>query len=250
MATAHLIHGYLGSGKTTFAKALEKETAALRFTHDEGMKKLYGDDPAEEHFADYANRVSEVMEGLWTRCLQIGADVILDSGFWSRNERDRVRLTVASLGADCRLYRLSCSEDEPWKRIETRNLSLDSSLYIAPSTFEMLTAGIEPLSDDESRIEMSQKSCDLSRKAQRGEFSMGPMPDGTHAHECACRTKGRVGRDGGDMQGMYAARNSGGLMSMSMRCGPSRSGLNWRPNDRIDEMEQVACREGARAMRD
>lgn len=158
MATAHLIHGYLGSGKTTFAKALEEETGALRFTHDEWMKKLYGDDPAEEHFADYANRVSEVMEGLWTRCLQIGADVILDSGFWSRNERDRARLILASLGADCRLYRLSCSEDEAWKRIETRNLSLDSSLYIARNTFEVLKARFEPLSDDENRIEMSQKS--------------------------------------------------------------------------------------------
>lgn len=158
MTTAHLIHGYLGSGKTTFAKALEQEGTALRFTHDEWMKKLYGDDPAEEHFADYAKRVSEVMEGLWTRCLQIGADVILDFGFWSRNERDRVRLTVTRLGADCRLYRLSCSEDDAWKRIEARNLSLDSSLYIARNTFEVLKARFEPLSDDENRIEVSRKS--------------------------------------------------------------------------------------------
>lgn len=158
MTTAHLIHGYLGSGKTTFAKALEQEATAIRFTHDEWMKKLYGDDPPEDHFAGYAKRVSDVMEGLWTRCLQIGADVVLDFGFWSRSERDRVRFTVARLGADCQLYRLSCSEDEAWMRIEARNLSLASSLYIARNTFEVLKARFEPLSDDENRIEVSQNS--------------------------------------------------------------------------------------------
>ncbi len=76
MATAYLIHGYLGSGKTTYAKALEQKSNAVRFTHDEWMKELYGDDPAEDSFADDAERVSKVMEAVWTRCLQIGVDVI------------------------------------------------------------------------------------------------------------------------------------------------------------------------------
>ncbi|MFD0388927.1 AAA family ATPase [Tistrella bauzanensis] len=154
MRTAHLIHGYLGAGKTTFAKALEKEAIAIRFTQDEWMKKLYGDDPPAEQFAGCTNRVSELMEEMWTRCLQVGVDVVLDFGFWSRAERDRVRSVICSLGADCRLYRLSCSDDEAWKRIEARNLKRDSSLYIARNTFEVLKARFEPLSDDESRIEV------------------------------------------------------------------------------------------------
>lgn len=36
--TAHLIIGFIGSGKTTFSKKLEKETGALRFTKDEYLK--------------------------------------------------------------------------------------------------------------------------------------------------------------------------------------------------------------------
>lgn len=158
MTTAHLIHGYLGAGKTTFASALEKEVTAVRFTHDEWMQKLYGDDPPAEQFANYAERVSKVMEELWTRCLQVGVDVVLDFGFWSRRERDRVRSVISGFGADCRLYRLSCSDDEAWKRIEARNLKLDSGLYIARNTFEVLKARFEPLSDDESRIEVSRNS--------------------------------------------------------------------------------------------
>jgi predicted kinase len=57
MPTAHLIHGYLGAGKTTFAMGLESETGAVRFTHDEWMRKLYGEDPPFELFAEYARRV-------------------------------------------------------------------------------------------------------------------------------------------------------------------------------------------------
>lgn len=161
MTTAHLIHGYLGAGKTTFAKALEVEASAIRFTHDEWMQKLYGNDPPKEQFASYAKRVSEVMEGVWERCLQIGVDVVLDYGFWSRSERDRVRSVVADIGADYRLYYLACSDGEAWRRIEARNLTLDSSLYIARNTFDVLKARFEPLSHDESRIEVSRDSQSL-----------------------------------------------------------------------------------------
>jgi len=35
MSAAHLIHGYLGAGKTTFARQLERDIPAIRFSHDE-----------------------------------------------------------------------------------------------------------------------------------------------------------------------------------------------------------------------
>jgi predicted kinase len=34
MATAHLIHGFLGAGKTTLARQLERELPAIRFGAD------------------------------------------------------------------------------------------------------------------------------------------------------------------------------------------------------------------------
>jgi predicted kinase len=65
-ATAFLIHGYLGAGKTTLARRLEVEQAAIRFTHDEWMRSLYGDDPPETRLSEYAKRVSGVTpEMLW-----------------------------------------------------------------------------------------------------------------------------------------------------------------------------------------
>jgi predicted kinase len=45
MATAHLIDGYIGAGKMTFARSLEQELPANRFSHNEWTANLYGDDP-------------------------------------------------------------------------------------------------------------------------------------------------------------------------------------------------------------
>ncbi|MBY6242041.1 AAA family ATPase [Methylosinus sp. Sm6] len=151
-ATAFLIHGYLGAGKTTLARRLEAEKQAVRFTHDEWMRSLYGDDPPQAMFRECALRVSNVIEATWTRCVTLKMNVILDFGFWSRQERDRVRGLVASLGGEAILYRLACPDDVAWERISKRNQRLESSLYISPNTFEILKAEFEPLDPDEERV--------------------------------------------------------------------------------------------------
>ncbi len=155
MATAHLIHGYLGAGKTTFAKQLERSIPAIRFSHDEWMTRLYGDDPPAEHFADFYLRVYEQVEEIWPRCLELGVDVVLDFGFWNRQERDDTRAKLSALGAEARLYRLTCSEDEAWRRIEKRNTDLQGSLVIVRNTFEVLRGRFQPLDPDEARIEIA-----------------------------------------------------------------------------------------------
>jgi len=151
MATAHLIHGYLGVGKTTFARRLERQLPAIRFSQDEWMTRLYGDDPPVERFEDFYRRVYQQVEEIWPRCLELGVDVVLDFGFWNRLGRDATIAKIIALGGEARLYRLSCPEDETWRRLESRNLDL---LYIARNTFEVLKARFEPLGDDEERIEM------------------------------------------------------------------------------------------------
>lgn len=155
MATAHLLHGFLGSGKTTFARHLELTQPAVRFTHDEWMQRLYGDDPPEQHFADYATRVSAQIETVWTRCLTLGLDVVLDAGLWSRAERDRTRALVLSLGGEAKLYRLTCDEATALRRIAARNAALNGSLYISETTYRDLQRRFEPLAPDEVRLEIA-----------------------------------------------------------------------------------------------
>lgn len=47
---AHIVIGFIGSGKTTFARKLERETGAVRFTKDEWMVRLFGNTPPKDTF--------------------------------------------------------------------------------------------------------------------------------------------------------------------------------------------------------
>jgi predicted kinase len=154
MPTAHLIHGYIGAGKTTFARRLEQELPAVRFSHDEWMTRLYGDDPPVDQFPDFHERVSKLIDAYWTRCVDLGLDVVLDLGFWSRHQRDETRAAAVALGASARLYRLECPDEEAWQRVATRNLNLEGNLRIVRNTFDILKSRFEPLGDDEARIEV------------------------------------------------------------------------------------------------
>jgi predicted kinase len=85
--------------------------------------------------------------------IRLGLDVVLEFGFWTRRERDFTRAKISALGAQARFFRLVCSEDEAWRRIEKRNSSLQGSLV--RNTFELLKERFEPLDSDEAYIEIA-----------------------------------------------------------------------------------------------
>ena len=52
------------------------------------------------------------------------------------------------IGAQARLYHVTCPEKEEWCRIEKRNTNLRGSLFIARNTFEVLKSRFELLAGD------------------------------------------------------------------------------------------------------
>jgi predicted kinase len=89
-----LLCGMTGSGKTTLAANLERDYAAVRFSIDEWMIKLYGHQPIQADFDRLMNDIKELISLVVERLMAIGINVILDYGFWQASERDRVaRLT-------------------------------------------------------------------------------------------------------------------------------------------------------------
>jgi hypothetical protein len=151
MVTAHLLFGFLGAGKTTLAKALEQRYQAVRFTPDEWMARLFGEDPPAEIFQEKAAAIVEQLEPLWTRCLSLGVDVVLDYGFWTRESRDHARVLAENCGAEAVLYCVECADVEARRRIAERNRQAHRTLHIAPETFDILKNRFEPLQPDERR---------------------------------------------------------------------------------------------------
>ena len=121
MATLHLMVGLPCSGKTTLAQKLEHELPALRLTPDEWQIRLFGQD-AEEPEHDARHSLIEAM--LWntaSRALKLGMNVILDFGFWAREEREDYRSRAKHLGACSEVHYLDVSEAELLRRLEERN---------------------------------------------------------------------------------------------------------------------------------
>lgn len=147
-----MIHGYLGSGKTTFARKLERELPAIRFSQDEWVTRIFGNRHLDPE--TMLEPIRYLIDFCWTRCVELGLDVVLDSGFWTRKDRDETRTKAATLGAECRLYCLSVSNDIAWARVEQRNRSLKDSWFIDRNAFDVLKAlrGFDPVGSDEPHI--------------------------------------------------------------------------------------------------
>ena len=126
MATLFLIVGLPGAGKTTRAKRLAAEHAALRLTPDAWMIPLFGEpDPCGKR---------DVLEGrlIWLalQALRLGTNVVLDFGFWSRDERSSLRWLACSAGASCQVVYLPVDRATQIERIEHRWMATPDQTFV------------------------------------------------------------------------------------------------------------------------
>jgi predicted kinase len=137
--------GLPGTGKTTGARRVEVEQNALRLTKDEWVKALYG----------LANppSASDVIEGrlieIGLRALQLGINVVIDFGLWSRDERSALRKAAADLGATVQMRYFELTPAEQRRRLDRRQAEephttwcmTDEELVAWAATFSVPTTG-------------------------------------------------------------------------------------------------------------
>lgn len=121
MATLHLMVGLPCSGKTTLAKKLENELPALRLTPDEWQIPLFGQDANEPEHDDRHTIIETLLWELAKRALELEINVILDFGFWAKEEREDFRSRAKKLGARSEIHYLDVSEGELMRRLGERN---------------------------------------------------------------------------------------------------------------------------------
>ncbi|HMN59717.1 MAG TPA: AAA family ATPase [Anaerolinea sp.] len=132
MATLHLMVGLPCSGKTTLAKKLEYERSALRLTPDEWQIGLFGQDAtAPEHDARHSF-IEAMLWNIASRALELGTNVILDYGFWAREEREDYRLRAKRLGAGSEVHYLDVPGMELLRRLAVRNSQPSQASFHIP----------------------------------------------------------------------------------------------------------------------
>ena len=113
-----LICGLPGSGKTTLAEQLAAEVPAVRLCPDEWKHDLGIDYYDEESRVRLEKRLWRLGQEL----LGLGQSVILENGFWAREERDALRDAARAVGASVELHHVTAHVDELWRRIVERDL--------------------------------------------------------------------------------------------------------------------------------
>lgn len=109
------------SGKTTLARKLELEQKALRLTVDEWHVPLFGQDAKEPQHDARHSQLEAMLWEIARRALELGINVILDFGFWAREEREDYRLRAKALGARSEVHFLDAPKNELLRRLAVRN---------------------------------------------------------------------------------------------------------------------------------
>lgn len=137
------------------ARKIEDELSAVRLTPDEWQLRLFGQDAEEPEHDTRHSLIEAMLWNLASRMLVLGTNVILDYGFWAREEREDFRSRAKQLGAGSEVHFLDVPEDELMRRLEVRNSQPSQETFHIPE--EMMKQWIDffqrPTADELERRE-------------------------------------------------------------------------------------------------
>ncbi|WP_206642000.1 AAA family ATPase [Nonomuraea polychroma] len=143
--------GIAGSGKSTYAQALERR-GYVRLSIDEAIWAQFGRDAAEFEPAAYENHKAAAEETLKKRLVDLmeaGRPVVLDYSFWRRTTRDHYKALIESHGCQWELIYLKASPETLRRRLAVRNkLHGANSVTVSEDLLNRYLAGFEEPVDE------------------------------------------------------------------------------------------------------
>lgn len=152
-ALAHLLAGLPGSGKSSYARRLERR-GVVRLSVDERVRSRHGllgtDYPASAHFALAAPVVAEVRQEL-VRLIRAGRPVVVDHALDRRSERDDWKALVTAGEGGWRLLYFRADRDLLLRRLAIRNAAGGVGV-VTPAMLDWMAATWEEPSGEDEQI--------------------------------------------------------------------------------------------------
>lgn len=151
MAKVILICGKICCGKSTYAERLRVEDNAVLLSVDEIMLALFGLYAGDRH-DEYAAKTKKYLLDKAVEIVESGISVILDWGFWTKDERTSVKEFYTAKKIAHEFHYLDIS-DETWKaRLNERNHAVSAgevNAYIVDENLSAKFDGIFQMPDRE-----------------------------------------------------------------------------------------------------
>lgn len=125
MPKVTLICGKICCGKSTYAEKLRIREGAVVLSIDEIMLAMFGQYVGDMH-DEYVARTEKYLFGKSLELIETGIDVILDWGFWTRDERAYARKFYSSRGIEHEFHCIDISDDEWRLRLDKRNAAVSA----------------------------------------------------------------------------------------------------------------------------
>ena len=131
MAKVILICGKICSGKSTYAEKLRLENKAVLLSVDEITLALFEQHIGDKH-DEYVEKTQNYLFDKSVEIIETGMNVILDWGFWMKEERAFAREFYKARNIECEFHYIDI-RDETWGlRLRKRNdaiLAEETSAY-------------------------------------------------------------------------------------------------------------------------
>ncbi|EKM26624.1 AAA family ATPase [Vibrio sp. HENC-03] len=144
MAKIYFVCGFIGSGKTTYSKALAEKQRAFRFSIDEWMLPLYGEHMERDVFDSRLATLQALFKDSALQLFSLDVPVIFDFGFWRKTDREAFVDWASSLEVDSEVHYLDVPFETCQQRALSRNAKLDGNSYhMSPEMLDLFWSWFE-----------------------------------------------------------------------------------------------------------
>ncbi|MGN1411111.1 MAG: AAA family ATPase [Oscillospiraceae bacterium] len=120
MAKIIMVGGKICSGKSMYSQQIRLKNNAVLLSVDEIMLAIFDQNVGDKH-DEYVKKIKSFLLDKSLEFIEIGVNVILDWGFWTKHEREFTKEFYKSQNINCELHYIDIS-DEVWKlRLNNRN---------------------------------------------------------------------------------------------------------------------------------